>query len=125
MPIIVESSSSDELVAPAPEPRVALPQAQVEEIRLKEVRDLSSESADFLFPSANLFFLILTLLQEQDTPNNSLFSFAVTLSDDEEVASRQVTLSSVPEDIRAKLGSIRTLLQEDIGRLVEDASPIR
>nr|TKW15445.1 hypothetical protein SEVIR_5G237000v2 [Setaria viridis] len=83
MPIIVESSSSDEPIAPAPEPR------------------------------------------EQDTPNNSLFSFAVALSDDEEVTSRQVTLSSVPDDVRAKLERIRTLLQEDIGRLVEDALPIR
>ena len=63
--------------------------------------------------------------QEQDTPNNSLFSFAVALSNDEEVASRQVTLSSVPDDVRAKLSSIQSLLQEDIGRLVEDASPIR
>src|SRR5688572_9947526 len=48
----------------------------------------------------------------------------VTLSDDEEVASRQVTLISIPDDVRAKLESIRTLLQEDIGRLVEDASLI-
>nr|TKV94046.1 hypothetical protein SEVIR_9G247700v2 [Setaria viridis] len=77
--------------------RVALPPAQVEEIRFKE---------------------------EHDTPNNSLFSFAVALSDDEEVASRQITLSSIPDDC-AKLESIQTLLQDDISRLVEDASPIR
>ncbi|XP_034586742.1 uncharacterized protein [Setaria viridis] len=87
-PIIVESSSSDKLVAPVPEPRAALPPAQAEEMRFKE---------------------------EKDTPNNSLFSFAVALSDDEEVASRQVTLSSIPDDVRAKLESIRTLLQDDIG----------
>ncbi|XP_022685422.1 uncharacterized protein LOC111258439 [Setaria italica] len=53
--------------------------------------------------------------EEQDAPNNSLFSFAVTLSDDEEVASRQVTLSSITDDVRAKLESIRILLQQDIG----------
>nr|XP_034604565.1 flocculation protein FLO11-like [Setaria viridis] len=69
--IIVESSSSDELVAPVPESRAALPPAQAEEIRFKE---------------------------EQDIPNNSLFSFTVVLSDVEEVASRQVTLSSIPDD---------------------------
>lgn len=74
-PIIIESSSSDELVARVPELRAALPPMQAEEIRFKE---------------------------EQDTPNNSLFSFAVALSDDEEVASRQVTLSSIPDDVRAK-----------------------
>nr|TKW38998.1 hypothetical protein SEVIR_1G149900v2 [Setaria viridis] len=69
--------------------------------------------------------LLVEVMQEQDTPNNSLFSFAVALSDDEEVASRQVTLSSIPDDVRAKLANIRSLLQEDIGRLVEDALPIR
>nr|TKW09011.1 hypothetical protein SEVIR_6G063600v2 [Setaria viridis] len=68
--------------------RVALPLAQIEEIHFKE---------------------------KQDTPNNSLFSFAVALSDDEEVASRQVALSSIPDDICAKLESIRTVLQYDIG----------
>jgi len=62
---------------------------------------------------------------EEDTPNNSLFSFAVPLFDDEEVASRKVPLSSIPDDVRAKLESMRTLLQDDIGRLVGDASPIR
>nr|XP_034591770.1 lysine-rich arabinogalactan protein 18-like [Setaria viridis] len=82
-PIIIESSSSDEPIVPAPK------------------------------------------MREQDTPNNSLFSFAVALSDDEEVASCQVTLSLILDDVRAKLESIRTLLQDDISRLVEDASPIR
>nr|TKW03340.1 hypothetical protein SEVIR_7G017700v2 [Setaria viridis] len=73
---------------PVPETRVTLPPVQAEETRFKE---------------------------EQDTPNNSLFSFAVALSDDEEVASRQVTLSSIPYDVCAKLESIRILLQDDIG----------
>ena len=49
----------------------------------------------------------------------------VALSDDEEIASRQITLSKIPDDVCAKLESIRSLLEEDIGRLVEDASPIR
>ncbi|XP_072151288.1 uncharacterized protein [Setaria viridis] len=97
-PIVVESSSSDEPMAQAPEQGVTTSQMQHEEIRFKV---------------------------EQDTPDNSLFSFSVALSDDDEVASRQVTLSSIPNDVRAKLASIRSLLQGDIGRLVEDASPIR
>ncbi|XP_072150518.1 uncharacterized protein [Setaria viridis] len=97
-PIVVESSSSDEPMAQAPEQGVTASQMQHEEIRFKV---------------------------EQDTPDNSLFSFAVALSDDEEVASRQVALSSILDDVRAKLASIRSLLQGDIGRLVEDTSPIR
>nr|TKW21227.1 hypothetical protein SEVIR_4G174000v2 [Setaria viridis] len=97
-PIVVESSSSDEPMAQATEQVTTALQAQHEEIRFK---------------------------MEQDSPDNSLFSFAVALSDDEEIASRQVALSSVPDDVRAKLTNIRSLLQGDIGRLVEDASPIR
>ena len=38
-PIIVESSSSDEPMVPAPESRVTASQTQFEEIRFKEVRD--------------------------------------------------------------------------------------
>nr|XP_034603312.1 uncharacterized protein LOC117863625 [Setaria viridis] len=65
-PIIVESSSDDPMV-PAPESRVIVSQTQLEEIRFKE---------------------------EQDTPNNSLFSFAVTLSDDEEGISPRIALGT-------------------------------
>jgi len=39
-PIIVESSSSDEPMAPVLESRVTVSQTQLEEIRFKEVRDL-------------------------------------------------------------------------------------
>ena len=51
--IVVESSSSDEPIAPVPEKRVALPSAQAREIRFKEVINLSPESADPLLLLAN------------------------------------------------------------------------
>ena len=72
-----------------------------------------------------MFTLCFVPLQEQDSPNNSIFSFAVSLADEEETASHVVPPSSASDDVRSKLESIRTLLQGDIGRLVKDASPIR
>ncbi|XP_072146303.1 uncharacterized protein [Setaria viridis] len=97
-PIIVESSPSDEPTSQDSEMGVTTLPTQAEEIRLKE---------------------------EKDTPKNSLFSFAVAVSDDEEVASCQITLSSIPEGVRAKLQNMHTLHQENIGQLAEDAEPIR
>ncbi|XP_014660844.1 uncharacterized protein LOC106804386 [Setaria italica] len=44
MPIIVDSSSSNEPVALAPEPREALPLTQTEEIRFKEARAESAKN---------------------------------------------------------------------------------
>src|SRR5688572_12883493 len=96
-PIIVESSSSDEPMAPAPEPRITASQMKLEEIRFKEVRNLSALFSQFAITISRFIFL-LYYFQEQNTPDNSLFSFAVALSDDEEVAPRQVTLSSIPDD---------------------------
>nr|TKW33785.1 hypothetical protein SEVIR_2G262350v2 [Setaria viridis] len=105
--------SADPPMITSAETSAALPLPTAGEVDIQVVTEAGAAAASLLVEAM------------QDTPNNSLFSFAVTLSNDEEVASRQVTLSSVPDDVRAKLASIRSLLQEDIGRLVEDALPIR
>ena len=56
--IIVESSSSDEPTAPAPETRETLPPTQAREIRFKEVTNLPLESADspLLLANPSLYF---------------------------------------------------------------------
>lgn len=95
-----------------------------EEIRWKLVSTLLYLSTNcYLSPSANRSLLSL---QEQDTPNNSFFSFQIEdLPGDEEVESHPLTLGIVPDEVRTKLQNMRVLLQQDIGRLVENAEPIR
>jgi len=63
----------------------------------------------------------LVLFQEQDSPD-SLFSFAIEISDDEgeEASSSQaIVISSV--EIRAKLEDLSALLHQDTAQLVDDS----
>jgi len=67
----------------------------------------------------------LILFQEQDSPD-SLFSFAIDISDDEgkEASSSQaVGISSV--EIKAKLEDLLALLYQDTTQLVDDSNPAK
>jgi len=62
---------------------------------------------------------------EQDSPN-SLFSFAIEISEDEgekASSSQEVGISSV--EIRAKLEDLSALLHQDIAQLVDDYDPAK
>ena len=65
----------------------------------------------------------LIFLQEQDSPD-SLFSFAIEISDDEgEEASQAIGISSA--EIRAKLEDLLALLHQDTAQLVDDSDPAK
>ena len=70
----------------------------------------------------NLFGL---LFQEQDSPD-SLFSFAIEISEDEgeeASSSRAVGISSA--EIRTKLVDLSALLHQDTAQLVNDSDPVK
>jgi len=72
--------------------------------------------------SNNLFYLPF---QEQDSPD-SLFSFTIEISDDEDEearSSRAVGISSA--EIRAKLEDLSALLHQDTAQLVDDSDPAK
>jgi hypothetical protein len=70
--------------------------------------------------SANL----ILFSQAQDSPDNSMFSFQIGVASQEEEPS-SVESAGLSEDIKAKLQEILHFLNQDIGRLVQDAEPIR
>jgi len=65
------------------------------------------------------------LFQEQDSPD-SLFSFAIEISDDEgEEASSSQAIGISSAEIRAKLEDLLALLHEDTAQLVDDSDPAK
>ena len=76
-----------------------------------------------LFPSA---ILILSFFQVQESPDNSLFSFqigATSQEEGEEATSADSTVLS--DEIKAKLQESLQFLNQDIGQLIKNAQPIR
>nr|AGT16077.1 hypothetical protein SHCRBa_014_L10_F_80 [Saccharum hybrid cultivar R570] len=67
----------------------------------------------------------IALKQEQDSPN-SLFSFAIDVSDDDgEEASSSLALGTISAEIYAKLEALLDLLQQDTAQLVNDSDPTK
>jgi len=65
------------------------------------------------------------LFQEQDSPN-SLFSFAIEISEDEgEEASSSQAIGISSAEIRAKLEDLLALLHQDTAQLVDDSDPAK
>jgi hypothetical protein len=65
------------------------------------------------------------LFQEQDSPD-SLFSFAIEISDDEgEEASSSQAIGISSAEIRAKLEDLSALLHQDTAQLVDDSDPAK
>jgi len=65
------------------------------------------------------------VLQEQDSPPSSLFSFSVDeFITREEVDSDRVT-SQLPDEVKTKHREALKYLDQDITALVQDAMPIR
>ena len=76
-----------------------------------------------LFPSA---ILTLSSFQAQESPDNSLFSFqirATSQEEGEEATSADSTVLS--DEIKAKLQESLQFLNQDIGQLIKNAKPIR
>ena len=70
----------------------------------------------------NLFYLPF---QEQDSPN-SLFSFAIEISEDEgEEASSSRAVGISLAEIRTKLEDLSALLHQDTAQLVDDSDPAK
>ena len=70
-----------------------------------------------IWSSNNLFYF---LFEEQDSPD-SLFSFAIEISDDEgEEASSSQAVGISSAQIRATLEDLLALLHQDIAQLVDD-----
>jgi len=65
------------------------------------------------------------LFQEQDSPD-SLFSFAIKISDDEgEEASSSQAIGISSAEIRARLEDLLALLHQDTAQLVDDSNPAK
>jgi hypothetical protein len=103
----------DQPIVPAASPR------QRHKIALKQVSFWSSPFIINIWLSDNLS---LFLFQEQDSPD-SLFSFAIDISDDEgEEASSSQAVGISSADIKAKLEDLLALLQQDTAQLVDDSN---
>ena len=69
--------------------------------------------------------LVYFLSQEQDSPD-SLFSFAIDISEDEgEEASSSRAVGITSAEIRAKLEELSALLHQDTAQLVDDSDPAK
>nr|AGT16306.1 hypothetical protein SHCRBa_026_B05_R_50 [Saccharum hybrid cultivar R570]AGT16331.1 hypothetical protein SHCRBa_026_F17_F_200 [Saccharum hybrid cultivar R570] len=67
----------------------------------------------------------ITLKQEQDSLN-SLFSFAIDVSDDDgEEANSSLALGTISAEIKSKLEALLNLLQQDTAQLVDDSDPTK
>ena len=76
-----------------------------------------------LFPSA---ILTLSSFQAQESPDNSLFSFQIGATSQEEGEEATSADSAVLSDeIKAKLQESLQFLNQDIGQLIKNAQPIR
>ena len=76
-----------------------------------------------LFPSA---ILTLSSFQEHESPDNSLFSFQIGATSQEEGGEATSADSAVLSDeIKAKLQESLQFLNQDIGQLIKNAQPIR
>ena len=83
----------------------------------------------FTFPrnprEQHLINISFLLNQAQNSPDNSLFSFQLgTIGAEDEVTSSAES-APLSKETKAKLQEILQLLNQDIGRLVQDAEPIR
>ena len=82
--------------------------------------------ADFIIPLPPSAILITSLCQAQESPDNSLFSFQIGTTSQEEgeeaTSADPVVLS---DEIRAKLQESLQFLNQDIGQLIKNAQPIR
>ena len=82
--------------------------------------------ADFIIPLHPSAILITYHCQAQESPDNSLFSFQIGATSQEEgeeaTSADSVVLS---DEIKAKLQESLQFLNQDIGQLIKNAQPIR
>ena len=115
-PDITIPNSSSQLLVPAG--------SKIEEICLKQVSTFPL--ADFIILLSPSATLILSSFHAQEYPNNSLFSFQIGATSQEE--GEEATLADsvvLPDEIKAKLQESLHFLNQDIGHLLKNAQPIR
>ena len=82
--------------------------------------------ADFITPLHSSAILITSPCQAKESPDNSLFSFQIGATPQEEgeqaTSADPVVLS---DEIKAKLQESLQFLNQDIGQLIKNAQPIR
>ena len=89
----------------------------------KKLFFLLADPITLLFPSA---ILILSSFQAQESPNNSLFSFQIWVTsqeEGEETSSADPTVLS--DEIKARFQESLQFLNQDIGQVIKNAQPIR
>ena len=116
------------------QPNIAIPRSSsqpfvpagsnLDEICLKQVSTFSL--ADFIIPLFPSAILISSSFQAQESPDNSLFSFQIRATSQEEgeeaTSADPIVLS---DEIKAKLQESLQFLNQDIGQLIKNAQPIR
>ena len=76
-----------------------------------------------LFPAA---ILTLSSFQAQESPDNSLFSFQIGATSQEEgEEATSIDSAILSDEIKAKLQESLQFLNQDIGQLIKNAQPIR
>ena len=89
----------------------------------KQLFFLLADPITLLFPSA---ILILPSFQAQESPDNSLFSFQIGVTSQEEgEEATSDDYAVLSDEIKAKLQESLQFLNQDIGQLIKNAQPIR
>ena len=120
-----ELSSQPNIAIPSSSSQPFVPGgSNLEKIRLKQVSTFPL--ADFTIPLSPLVILIISSFQAQESPDNSLFSFQIGATSQEEGEEATSADSVVlPDEIKAKLQESLHFLNQDIGQLIKNAQPIR
>ena len=83
--------------------------------------------ADFIIPLPSSAILTISSYQAQESPDNSLFSFQIGATPQEEEEEEATSADPVvlSDEIRAKLQESLQFLNQHIGQLIKNAQPIR
>ena len=81
--------------------------------------------ADFIIPLPSSAILTISPCQAQESPDNSLFSFQIGATPQEEEEATSADPVVLSDEIRAKLQESLQFLNQDIGQLIKNAQPIR
>lgn len=104
-----------------------MPSAQQE----KQLKQVSLFTSAFYVNLNNLFLILSLILQAQDSPPDSLFSFDIEdfLAEDEASSSstsaQQTMETSLADEVKNRLQEMLVFLNKNIVELVQDAGPIR
>jgi len=76
---------------------------------------------DFIIPLSSSAILTISPCQAQESPDNSLFSFQIGATPQEEAEATSVDPVVLSDEIRAKLQESLQFLNQNIGQLIKNA----